>query len=171
MAPDRHPEDPVETIARRLDTPVTVLGVVLVLLLVAGSSMHDDAQLRPCWARPAGRCGLCSSPSSSPAWWPRPRLAGSSAGTGGRRSSSPFPSSGSCASPAASLASAPPGSGAWPPPPPGGVRTAWRTLSSRLAWLGAVMGIVVLAAGQLLFEFGGYESYGRALHDAAHDHR
>jgi voltage-gated potassium channel len=49
-----------------------------------------------------------------------------------------------------------------------GVRTAARTLSSRLAWLGAVTAIVILCSGQLLFEFGGYDDYGQALHDAAY---
>lgn len=49
-----------------------------------------------------------------------------------------------------------------------GVRTATRTLTSRLAWLGAVTAIVILSASQMLYEFGGYLSYPEALHDAAY---
>ncbi|MBW3613948.1 MAG: ion transporter [Actinobacteria bacterium] len=48
-----------------------------------------------------------------------------------------------------------------------GMKTATRKLSNRLAWLSAVTAIVVLASSQLLFEFGDFDSYGRALHDAA----
>jgi voltage-gated potassium channel len=48
-----------------------------------------------------------------------------------------------------------------------GTRTAVRTLSGRLAWLSAVTVIVVLTASQLLYEFGHYSSYGRALRAAA----
>jgi voltage-gated potassium channel len=48
-----------------------------------------------------------------------------------------------------------------------GTRTAARVLSGRLAWLAALSAIVVLAASQLLYEFGGYDVYGVALHDAA----
>lgn len=46
-------------------------------------------------------------------------------------------------------------------------RSAGRVLSDRLAWLAAVSVIVVLAASQLLFAFGVYELYGDALHGAA----
>jgi voltage-gated potassium channel len=46
-------------------------------------------------------------------------------------------------------------------------RSAGRVLSDRLAWLAAVSVIVVLAASQLLFAFGVYEVYGDALHAAA----
>jgi voltage-gated potassium channel len=46
-------------------------------------------------------------------------------------------------------------------------RTATRKLSGRIGWLGAVTVIVVLAASQLLFEFAGFETYGDALHAAA----
>ncbi len=48
-----------------------------------------------------------------------------------------------------------------------GGRTAGRTLTSRLGWLVAVHLVVVLASSQLLFEFGGYGTYGAALHAAA----
>lgn len=46
-------------------------------------------------------------------------------------------------------------------------RTAGRKLSSRLAALGVVTIVVVLATSQLLFELGDYDSYGSALDDAA----
>lgn len=46
-------------------------------------------------------------------------------------------------------------------------RSAGSKLASRVGWLAAVTAIVVLASSQLLYEFGGYEDYGRALHDAA----
>jgi voltage-gated potassium channel len=46
-------------------------------------------------------------------------------------------------------------------------RSAGRVLSDRLAWLVAVSAIVVLASSQLLFAFGVYEVYGDALHGAA----
>lgn len=46
-------------------------------------------------------------------------------------------------------------------------RTAGRKLSSRLAALGVLTVVVVLATSQLLFELGDYPSYGDALDDAA----
>ncbi|MGI8775745.1 MAG: hypothetical protein ACR2KQ_12230 [Actinomycetota bacterium] len=46
-------------------------------------------------------------------------------------------------------------------------RTAGRQLADRAVWLAAVTSIVILASSQLLYEFGGYESYGEALHGAA----
>jgi voltage-gated potassium channel len=46
-------------------------------------------------------------------------------------------------------------------------RSAGRLLSSRLGWLGAVSAIVVLSTSQLLFAFGVFTSYGEALHAAA----
>ena len=46
-------------------------------------------------------------------------------------------------------------------------RTAGRKLSSRLAALGVVTIVVVLASSQLLFELGDYGSYGDALDTAA----
>jgi voltage-gated potassium channel len=48
-----------------------------------------------------------------------------------------------------------------------GTRTAGRNLTGRAAWLAATTVIVVLAASQLLFEFAVYGSYAEALHDAA----
>lgn len=49
-----------------------------------------------------------------------------------------------------------------------GTRTASRKLGSRLAWLAVVTVIVVLAASQLLYLFGDYDTYALALHDAAY---
>ena len=49
-----------------------------------------------------------------------------------------------------------------------GLRTAARTLTSRIAWLAAVTTIVVLSASQILYEFVPYDSYPAALHDAAY---
>lgn len=46
-------------------------------------------------------------------------------------------------------------------------RSAASNLAGRVGWLAAVTSIVVLAASQLLFQFGGYENYGEALHAAA----
>lgn len=49
-----------------------------------------------------------------------------------------------------------------------GLRATTKSLSSRVAWLGAVTAIVILISAQLLFEFAGYDSYPDALHDAAY---
>lgn len=46
-------------------------------------------------------------------------------------------------------------------------RSAGRVLTGRVGWLAGVTLVVVLAGGQALFEFGGYDSYGRALFEAA----
>ena len=48
-----------------------------------------------------------------------------------------------------------------------GSRSAGRLLTSRIGWLAAVTGVVVLASSQLLYVLGAYESYGPALHEAA----
>lgn len=46
-------------------------------------------------------------------------------------------------------------------------RSAGRKLSSRLASLGVVTVVVILAASQILFEIGGYPTYGEALYATA----
>lgn len=46
-------------------------------------------------------------------------------------------------------------------------RSAGRILTSRLGWVAALSAIVVLAASQLLFTQGYYDSYGDALHASA----
>ncbi len=48
-----------------------------------------------------------------------------------------------------------------------GSRSAGRLLSGRIGWLVAVTGVVILAASQLLYVLGDYDSYGRALYEAA----
>ena len=48
-----------------------------------------------------------------------------------------------------------------------GSRSAGRLLSSRIGWLAAVTAVVVLAASQLLYLTGSYPAFGTALHDAA----
>lgn len=45
-------------------------------------------------------------------------------------------------------------------------RSAGSKLAGRIGWLAAITSIVILAASQLLFEFGGYDDYGEALHQA-----
>lgn len=48
-----------------------------------------------------------------------------------------------------------------------GSRSAGRLLSSRIGWLAVLTGVVVLVSSQLLYVLGSYESYGDALLDAA----
>lgn len=48
-----------------------------------------------------------------------------------------------------------------------GSRSAGRLLSSRIGWLAAVTGVVVLVSSQLLYVLGAYPEYGTALSDAA----
>ncbi|WP_324273467.1 hypothetical protein [Blastococcus brunescens] len=48
-----------------------------------------------------------------------------------------------------------------------GSRSAGRLLTGRIGWLTAITGVVVLASSQLLYVVGAYDSYGPALHDAA----
>ncbi|MDT0278040.1 hypothetical protein [Blastococcus goldschmidtiae] len=48
-----------------------------------------------------------------------------------------------------------------------GSRSAGRLLSGRIGWLAAVTGVVVLATSQLLYVLGDYDDYAVALYDAA----
>ena len=48
-----------------------------------------------------------------------------------------------------------------------GSRSAGRLLSSRIGWLAAVTAVVVLVSSQLLYVLGAYAEYGPALSDAA----
>ncbi|WP_380165662.1 hypothetical protein [Jannaschia sp. R86511] len=48
-----------------------------------------------------------------------------------------------------------------------GSRSGGRLLSGRVTWLGLVTGVVVLAASQLLYVLGSYDDYVVALHEAA----
>lgn len=49
-----------------------------------------------------------------------------------------------------------------------GTRLAVGKLTGRVVWLVAMTAIVIVASSQLLFEFAGYAEYGIALHDAAY---
>ncbi len=46
-------------------------------------------------------------------------------------------------------------------------RTAGARLSSRLGWLSALTAIVILSSSQVLYQFAAYDRYGDALHEAA----
>jgi voltage-gated potassium channel len=48
-----------------------------------------------------------------------------------------------------------------------GSRSTGRVLSGRIGWLTAVTGVVILATSQLLYVVGAYGSYGPALYDVA----
>lgn len=48
-----------------------------------------------------------------------------------------------------------------------GTRSAARLLTGRIAWLVAVTAVVILVASQLLYLSGAYDRYGDALHEAA----
>jgi voltage-gated potassium channel len=48
-----------------------------------------------------------------------------------------------------------------------GSRSAGRLLTDRLAWLAVVTAAIILAAGQLLVVSNSYRTYGQALHDVA----
>jgi voltage-gated potassium channel len=48
-----------------------------------------------------------------------------------------------------------------------GSRSAGRLLSGRIGWLAAVTGVVVLAGSQLLYVGGSYDDYAPALHETA----
>ncbi|MGJ7442208.1 hypothetical protein [Aquipuribacter sp. MA13-6] len=48
-----------------------------------------------------------------------------------------------------------------------GSRSGGRLLSGRVTWLGLVTGVVILAASQLLYVLGSYDEYAVALHEAA----
>lgn len=48
-----------------------------------------------------------------------------------------------------------------------GSRSTGRLLTGRIAWLAAVTAVLVLAASQLLYVLGAYDSYATALHETA----
>ncbi|MFC0681170.1 ion transporter [Lysobacter korlensis] len=48
-----------------------------------------------------------------------------------------------------------------------GTRSAGRLLTSRIAWLGAVTAVVILASSQLLYAAGSHDRYSEALYEAA----
>lgn len=168
---DRHPterERIAEDIARRMDKPVSVLGIIFLLLVVSDTALANEGGLRRwfdiaawvLWAVFAFEfvLRLVIAPSAwsylRRHWWQviflvvpflrflrvAGRLARLRPGRLARVLSSALR----------------------------GMKTATRKLSSRLAWLSSVTAIVILASSQLLFEFGHFDSYGRALHDAAY---
>ena len=153
-----------ERIADRLDIPITAAGVVFLLLVLAETISHPQGLVGTLfsitswvlWALFVGEfvLRLVIAPSTSTFlkrnWWQLFFLAVPAlrfiralrvlrAARLGRVLSSAVRSS----------------------------RTAGRKLSSRLAALGVVTLVVVLASSQLLFEFGDYGSYADALDDAA----
>ena len=157
-----------EEIARRMDKPLTVLGIIFLLLVVGETALRDEPGLRRWFDLAAWLLWgvfaiefvlrLVVAPSAwsylKRHWWQVIflavpflrflRVAGRIARLRPGRLSRVLSSA------------------------IRGTRTATRTLSTRLAWLTSVTVIVTLAASQLLFEFGGFDSYGRALHSAAY---
>lgn len=165
---DDEDERAVEELARRMDGPITVLGVVFLLLVLGETTMGDDGDLRPwfelagwvLWALFAAELVVRTVAAPSPArylrrnWWQviflalpflrflrvAGRLARLRPARVGRLLSSAVR----------------------------GVRTAGRTLTGRLATLTASTVVVVLSASQILFAYAGYDSYAAALHDATY---
>ena len=157
-----------ETVAARLDKPLTALGVIFVLVVVADTTADPGSDLRPwleivswgLWAVFAVEFLLRAVIARSTPqflrrnWWQilflvlpflrflriSARLARLRPARLGRLLSSSVR----------------------------GVRTAGRALTSRVAWLAATTTIVVLASSQILYGFAGYDSYAAALHDAMH---
>jgi voltage-gated potassium channel len=157
-------EDLAERIADRLDMPITAAGVVFLLLVLAETISEPTGTVGAVfsvaswvlWALFVGEfvLRLVIAPSASTFlkrnWWQLIFLAVPAlrfvralrvlrAARVGRVLSSAVRSS----------------------------RTAGRKLSSRLAALGVVTVVLILASSQLLFELGDYDSYGDALDDAA----
>lgn len=167
--PDLQPADDdrrdrlAEEIADRLDTPVTVLGVIFLLVVLADVVTPPDSALRPflevaswtLWALFVAEFVLRAwiAPSIGRFlrrnWWQLVFLA------------VPFLRFlrvlrvARLARVGRALSSAVRGS-----------RTASRVLSSRVAWLGAVTVVVVLGSSQMLYLVGGYPDYATALHAA-----
>ncbi|MGY1750233.1 hypothetical protein [Modestobacter sp. SYSU DS0511] len=165
MRADRTADDPVETegLAKRLDRPMGVLGLVFVLI-VLGQSLAREPWLVTtltvagwvCWAVFVAEFAFRAVRARSQKrfwlrnWWqllflalPFLRFARAltllrTARVGGVVSAAVR-----------------------------GSRSAGRLLTGRIGWLTAVTGVVVLASSQLLYVLGAYASYGPALHDAA----
>ncbi|OMQ15964.1 hypothetical protein A7K94_0205875 [Modestobacter sp. VKM Ac-2676] len=158
-------EDPAETegLAKRLDRPMGVLGLVFVLI-VLGQSLAREPWLVTtltvagwvCWAVFVGEFAFRAFRAKSQRrfwlrnWWqllflalPFLRFARAltllrTARVGGVLSAAVR-----------------------------GSRSAGRLLTGRIGWLTAITGVVVLASSQLLYVLGAYDTYGPALHDAA----
>ena len=164
-APER--ERLSEEIADRLDKPMTVLGVVFLLLVVAEATTDTRGLLGTIytvagwmlWAAFVGEFILRAVVAPSAArfwrrnWWQLVFLAlpfFRFLRVLARVRVRPLVRAGRVLSAAVR-----------------GTRTAGRNLSGRVGWVAALTAIVVLASSQLLFEFAGYDSYGAALNAAA----
>lgn len=164
MRPDEDREELAERIADRLDVPITAAGVVFLLLVLAETVSDPQGGVGTVFAVTSWAlwglfvaeflARLAVAPSTGTFlkrnWWQLIFLAVPAlrfvralrvlrAARVGRVLSSAVRST----------------------------RTAGRKLSSRLAALGVVTLVVVLATSQLLFELGDYDSYAAALDDAA----
>jgi voltage-gated potassium channel len=151
-------------LARRLDKPMGVLGL-LFLLLVLGQALTDDEPLATgltvaswvLWAVFVAEFALrawlargCARQFWKRNWWqviflavPFLRFARAATALRAARGTGVV---------AAAVR---------------GSRSAGRLLTDRLAWLAVVTTAIILAAGQLLVVTGSYRSYGQALHDVA----
>jgi voltage-gated potassium channel len=151
-------------LARRLDKPMGVLGL-LFLLLVLGQALTDDEPLATVltvtswvlWAVFVAEFALrawlargCARQFWKRNWWqviflavPFLRFARAATALRAARGTGVV---------AAAVR---------------GSRSAGRLLTDRLAWLAVVTTAIILAAGQLLVVTGSYRSYGQALHGVA----
>ncbi|MFP3901804.1 MAG: hypothetical protein ACLFXM_13195, partial [Acidimicrobiia bacterium] len=155
-------ESLAERIAARLDAPVTVAGIVFVLIIVADRMTSAGSPLATVWVV-AGwalwglfvvefvlRAAIAPSTSGflRRNWWQAAFLA------------VPFLRFLRALSRPARLARVASTSVRT-------TRTAGRTLLGRVGWLIGVTVGTILGGSELLFEYGDYTSYPRALHDAA----
>jgi voltage-gated potassium channel len=155
--------DPSERVAAALDVPVSIAGILFVLVVIAGNLTPPDVEWRWVWdvaiwvlwalfvAEFVVRMVVARSTARflRRNWWQAvflavPFLRFLRAFTRGARVARAFASS------------------------VRGTRTAGQALGSRIAYLGAATVGVILAASQILFEFGPGVTYGDALHGAAY---
>jgi voltage-gated potassium channel len=155
--------DPSERVAAALDVPVSIAGILFVLVVIASNLTPPEAEWRWMWdvaiwvlwalfvAEFVTRMVVARSTSQfmRQHWWQAvflavPFLRFMRAFTRGARVARAFTSS------------------------VRGTRTAGHALGSRIAYLGAATVGVILAASQILFEFGQGITYGDALHGAAY---
>jgi voltage-gated potassium channel len=154
--------DPSDRLAAMLDIPVSVAGILFVLVVIASNLTPADAEWGWVWdgaiwvlwalfvAEFVARMVVARSTQRflQRNWWQAvflavPFLRFLRAFTRGARVARAFASS------------------------IRGTRTAGQALGSRIAYLGAATLGVILASSQILFEFGPGVSYGDALHGAA----
>ncbi|SCL70925.1 voltage-gated potassium channel [Micromonospora citrea] len=163
-APQRKDDALLDGLARRLDKPMGVLGL-LFLLLVLGQAVTDDQPLATVltvaswvlWAVFVAEFALrawlarhCAREFWRRNWWqviflavPFLRFARAATALRAARGTGVV---------AAAVR---------------GTRSAGRLLTDRLAWLAVVTVTIILAAGQLLVVTGSYRTHGQALHDVA----